>query len=339
MNDFIFNNNGKDRDVVFSSRVRFARNISGYPFESIMDESTAEALNKKILPLFPDNEYEIISFDKIKPSESLSYAENRLISPEFAMKKGIHTLVLNKRRQISVMINEEDHIRLQCIMSGYELDKAYQNASDEEERLDGRLEFSFDEKLGYLTHCPTNIGIAMRASVMLFLPAMTAAGRIESLGVYLNNIGLTLRGMYGENSSPEACMYQVSNRVTLGVSEGEVIKLLRGAADMIIKQERSLRERIKETNGIRVNDRVMRSMGNMMYAGMMDSKEFLTSYADVRLGIALGIINEIGYDAIDSLLAKAMPGNLIKKYGQEAEGDEKRDILRAALIKETLKCQ
>ncbi len=333
---FLFKGEGKDSDVVFSSRVRFARNVKDYPFSERLDPPSAKELEQKIVSLFPQKEYSIIPLEKKREQEALPYVESLLISPDFAAKKGPHTLVLQKEKNLSVMVLEEDHIRLQCMMNGFALDEAFANACAEEERLDAALTFSFDEKLGYLTHCPTNLGTGMRASVMLFLPALSAAGKIDAIASYLPKIGLTLRGLYGENSAPEAYMFQLSNRITLGVTEEEILKRVRSAASRVISEERAERRRMIESDKRRFADRVWRAYGLLTSARMLDSKEFFSLYADVRLGVVCGVIGVTDCKKLDPLLAKAMPAALIAAYGEKAENSDARDYLRAETVRKAL---
>ncbi|MBE6564356.1 MAG: ATP--guanido phosphotransferase [Ruminococcaceae bacterium] len=339
MNNFLFNQSGPDRDVVFSSRVRFARNVKDYPFSDRIDLPSQKELEQKILALYDSEEFTVLPFEGLGAAEALSYAEKLLVSPEFAAAKGPHTLVLNEKECLSVMVCEEDHIRLQCLKNGFALDEAFEAASREEARLDASLSFSFDDTLGYLTHCPTNLGTGMRASVMLFFPAITTCGQIESVASYLSKIGLTLRGLHGEHSSPEACMFQMSNRVTLGLSEEETLKRIKEAASRLIEQERTLRKKLLETDPTAIRDRILRSYGIFRYAEVMSSKEFLSRYADVRFGIAAGILSGIDYNTVDPLLADVMPASLICAFGERAEADKERDLLRSAVIKSALNGQ
>lgn len=333
--NFLLSHIGPDRDVAFSSRVRFARNVKDYPFADRIDLPSEKELHERIVSLYRDGNAEIIPFSK-QNAEEMSYAENLIVSPEFASGKKMRTLIIDSEKCLSVMIGEEDHIRLQCIMGGFSLDEAYANASDEEERLSEALTFSFDEKLGYLTHCPTNLGTGMRASVMLFLPALVSEGRIGAISSHLNKIGLVLRGIYGENSDPLASMFQLSNRVTLGISEEEILRRVKATAEKLIGEERSAREKLQKEKPLPFRDRVRRSFGLMNYAELLDSKEFLSLFSDVRLGIASGVIGEVGYDEIDRLLFDAMPASLISRFGEEAEKSENRDRLRAETVKEAL---
>jgi len=336
MKNFLFEQSGADRDVVFSTRVRFARNVKDYPFAGRIDLPSKKELIEKIASLYRGEDNTILPFDSLSSAEALTYAENLLVSPEFAAAKGPRTLILNEKKGLSLMIGEEDHIRLQSLRLGLALDEAFEAASAEEARLDEALTFSFDESLGYLTHCPTNLGTGMRVSVMLFLPALCAFGQIDSVTSYLSKIGLTIRGLHGEHSSPEACMYQLSNRVTLGIGEAETVKRIKEAASRIIDRERALRKQMTERDPARTRDRILRSYGILRYAEVMSSKEFLSRFADVRLGVSVGILPDLTLDTLDPLLGDVMPASLICAFGEKAEQENERDLFRARAVKSAL---
>ena len=189
---------GKDRDVVCSTRVRLARNIVDYPFEPKLDEASAKEIISKIKDVFTEKEgYRFVDFQKLSANECMSYAEQHIVSPEFDTKKTPHALFVNEDKQVYVMACEEDHIRAQAIVAGYDLKGAYDRVCEAERMIDSKLNIAYSEELGYLTHCPTNLGTAMRASVMMFLPAMTMNGEMGAIRNQLEKIGLTVRGMRG----------------------------------------------------------------------------------------------------------------------------------------------
>ena len=213
---------GNDADTVFSSRIRFARNISGYRFDKGLSQEDAKELIRRIGEALGDD-FIKTDMDDLPILNAHALFEQHLISREFEAKKSPHALFRDDNKSVSVMALEEDHIRLQCILPGLSLRDAYRFANECDDRLDKALPLAYDETLGYLTHCPTNLGTGMRASVMLFLPALTEAGMIPSLSHQLSKIGLTMRGLYGEGSISQGCLYQVSNQVTLGLSEEEIL--------------------------------------------------------------------------------------------------------------------
>ena len=223
---------GKEYETVLSSRVRFARNLSGYPLGSRLSSEKANEIIDKISPILQNGGFEKIDFKKLSRTEALSYVEKHYVSREFAEKSTPHSLMLNEICGYAVMLCEEDHMRMQCILPGLSLSEAYTSLCKLDDLIDESFDIAYDEELGYLTHCPTNLGTGMRASVMMFLPALTMAGRIDGLANQLSKIGLTMRGLYGEGTASQGNIYQISNQVTLGITEEGSIKKL----EDVIKQ-------------------------------------------------------------------------------------------------------
>ena len=330
-----YNTVGKENDVVVSSRIRFARNIADYPFDSKLDETSANEIIEKVSSAL-GNDFEKIDFTNISAYESGALVEKHYISPDFAKKKLPHALLKNEKDDVAVMVCEEDHIRLQCILPGLSLNKAFKNACIYDDILDENLNIAFSEKVGYLTHCPTNLGLAMRASVMVFLPALTMTKSMENLSVQLSKLGFIIRGMYGEGSQPEGCLYQISNRITMGVTEEDTIKRLEEIVTQICEKERKAREIIKSDNFSVLADKICRAYGVLKYARVISSKEFLKLFADVRLGIALGLIKDITYEALGEIMIGVLPANLVLRHGGKVISDFERDVLRADYIRESI---
>jgi len=328
-----YNTKGNESDTVISSRIRFARNISDYPFYRQLDNTSANEIIEKVKNA-DNGECKFIDFSSMDLSEANSYVENRYVSHEFAASSLPHALLLDEEKGIAVMICEEDHLRIQCIKSGLALKEAYDDICGIDDRLEGKLNIAYDEKLGYLTHCPTNLGTAMRASVMLFLPALTMNGQIRRLASYLPKIGFTIRGLYGEGSSSEGSMYQISNRVTLGLTEEDIIAKLEEAVRQIIAAEKKARDILRSDNSDSLCDKIMRSYGIMCYARLMTSKEFLNLACDVRLGIALGYIENVSPETITSLMIAVSPATLSHSNGGLDEAS--RDRARASIVRERL---
>lgn len=331
-----YNEMGNEFDTVLSSRIRFARNISGYPFGSKLSADDAKKIIADTSAAFSGAGFKEISFNDISQLEAAAYVEKHFVSREFAAKKSPHALLLNENTGTAIMLCEEDHIRLQSILPGLALDEAYKIACKYDDMLDGALEIAYDENLGYLTHCPTNLGTGMRASVMMFLPALTMANRIGGLASQLSKIGLTMRGMYGEGSESKGCLYQISNQITLGITEEETLKKLGDVIAQISEQERRLRNAIKGENLELLRDRIMRSEGTLKYAHMLSSTEFLEHFANIRLGIALGIITDISYVTLGSLFVETLPAVLTLSLEEKPATERERDRARAKLIKNTL---
>ena len=321
---------GKDKDVVISSRVRLARNIDGYPFPSRLDEKSAQEVISKVRAAFGDA-YTYTDLTALTPLEIRGYVERQEISQDLANAKGPHGLLASDKSGVSVMVCEEDHMRLQCVMSGLALKEAYELVAEADDVADSALDIAFDEKLGYLTHCPTNLGTGMRASVMMFLPAMTMSRQIQSLSAQLQKLGLTVRGMYGEGSSAEGCIYQISNQITLGITEEETLDKLSKIIDQIVVSERQLRESVGKNDEL--CDRIARAEGVFRYAKMISSSEFMKLYADLRLGISTDITQGISFEKLDSLLVRVMPANLMLESEQLSADEKQRDKLRAEKIR------
>lgn len=327
-------NNGKD--TIISSRVRLARNLSEYPFCRLLSKEGAEEVISKIEKALGGN-FKKTDFGKISQIEARAYAENHLVSPEFAELQSPHALFTDEKGEVYIMACEEDHIRLQCILPGFSLDRAYEIACEYDDKLDGELDIAYSEKLGYLTHCPTNLGTGMRASVMMFLPALTMAGKIGALSSQLSKIGFTIRGMFGEGSEAGGKIYQISNQITLGISEEDTIKKLKEIIEQINDSELKLRDAIKDKNYLIISDKICRAEGILKYAQMISSGEFMKLYADIRLGIGMGIIDDIKYEQLDRLLTDTLPANLIIKNSGKHMNETERDIARAEYIKSALK--
>ena len=218
-----YNQIGNDIDTVVSSRVRLARNLAGYPFPSKLSPEKAKEIIEKVSAAFSKKDLKKIDFSEISETMALSYVEKHYVSKDFVRSRLPHALLLSEKNGTAIMICEEDHLRIQSILPGLDLESAYKMASENDDILDSALEIAYDGDLGYLTHCPTNLGTGMRASVMMFLPALTMAGRINALASELSKLGLTMRGMYGEGSHTGGMLYQISNQITLGITEKDTL--------------------------------------------------------------------------------------------------------------------
>ncbi|MBQ3639843.1 MAG: ATP--guanido phosphotransferase [Clostridia bacterium] len=334
-----YNTVGASSDTVISSRVRLARNLAGYPFASKLDAAGANEIIEKVSVPLEAAGFRKIGFSDISPIMATSYVERHYVSPEFANKDTPRALLLQETGGIAVMVCEEDHLRIQSILPGLALDDAYQNAARVEKRLDEDFDFAYSEQLGYLTHCPTNLGTGMRASVMMFLPALTAGGYMDSLAAQLSKIGLTVRGLFGEGSGAAGCMYQISNQITLGITEEETLKKLKDAVSQISDSERKTRASITGEEAERLTDRIRRAEGTLCYAYRMSSAEFMKLFADVRFGIALGIVTDVTYEQLGTLLVEVMPATLTLSSENTPKTETARDRLRAQKIQSILSAQ
>lgn len=323
-------------NVVISTRIRLARNLKNYPFPCRLSEQGKEKVIEEVKTALSESnspvasEFSFIRMDKLAPAQSVSLVEKRLVSPEFVSDSNNRALLLSKDEKFSIMINEEDHIRLQVISDGFSLEQAYDIADKLDTLLDENLEFAFDSKLGYLTQCPTNLGTGMRASVMLHLPALEKSRAISRIAGSLSKLGLTIRGAYGEGTEPKGSLYQLSNQVTLGISEKSAIENLRNITEQLIAQENQAREILCKS--IEIKDSISRSLGIMKSALIISHDEALKLLSNVRLGIASGQIENISFDTIDKLMLEVEPATLTVRQNRQLSSGE-RDIARAEMLR------
>ncbi|MBE6570098.1 MAG: ATP--guanido phosphotransferase [Ruminococcaceae bacterium] len=319
---------GSDNDVVVSTRVRLARNLQNYPFDPLMTEDQAAQICSLAKEIYTEDDgWEYTDFGSLTPTERRAYAEKHLVSREFAESRYKGGLL--SKNSVHIMVLEEDHLRLQSIYPGFALEEAYRDVSAADELLDNRAQIAYNEKFGYLTHCPTNLGTGMRASVMLFLPACSKAHLIRGFEEQLGKIGLTIRGMTGEGSKAEGRLFQISNQITLGVTEEETIHKLSGIVEQIVKQERELRGILckgkRDENLVR--NQVRRAYGTLLYATLLQTEEMVRLYEDIRLGAALGMIENLNPIRADEMLFSCMPNTLMANG--ECKTPEERDEVRA----------
>lgn len=325
---------GNESDVAISTRVRLARNLCEYPFPARLDIDKKNELNQKVRDIINEEKKELkyIEMNSLNIAQAVSLAERHLISPEFASSLQGRALVLSENEDISIMLNEEDHIRIQAMTPGLDLEKAYEKTDEIDTLLNKNLNFAFDERIGYLTQCPTNIGTGMRASVMLHLPALTQIGMISRLSSTISKLGLTIRGAFGEGTAPKGDIYQLSNQVTLGISEKEAIFNLNSICKQLISQERNSRkELLKDDEFV---DKIYRAYGILKYARKMNGSEFMELMSLVRLGAAENILS-VEKEKINMLIVNMQPATIKAMRNEELSADE-RDVIRAEEIRKTL---
>ncbi len=327
---------GTESDTVISSRIRFARNLNGFAFGKRLTNEKAREIAESIEKALNGADFTRVDMGSLSPVATRALMEQHFISPAFADAKGARALFRCDNKSLYLMACEEDHIRLQCILPGLSLRDAYRFAAECDDKLDAALDIAFDERLGYLTHCPTNLGTGLRASVMLFLPALTEHGMIASLSHQLSKLGLTIRGIWGEGSAAHGCLYQVSNQVTLGLSEEDILHKLEETVQNIIGKERQLRGQIMGEARLQLEDRIHRAEGILRYATRISSEEFFSLYKDIKLGIAEGMITSISAEALNALLICVMPAMLTANEATPPKTAAERDALRAAFIKNAL---
>jgi len=327
--------NTLESDVVISTRVRLARNLEGLPFpHMIRGTSRAEQVKDTAKRAFlqPGMDFIYEELKDLSPVHKARLVEQHIVSAELAACPD-GAMVLSPDESICVMLMEEDHFRLQCIKSGMDVDGALQTAAELDRMLNRQARYAFDTQLGHLTSCPTNVGTALRIGVMMHLPALALSGAIQGIVSSLGRFGATARGLYGEGSQSCGNVYQISNQVTLGVTEKDIAKNLKSISAQIIKKERETRQALLRADPTRVRDRIMRSYGLLKYAQQMETAEALECISNVNLGVGLGLIHGNAPDELYNLMMNVMPG-MLSGEGRTAKD---RDIARADIIRNTLR--
>lgn len=331
----------KPESIVLSSRIRLARNLKGIPFPHKLDEEKGKDVVKQIEEAFYTSshikeDYESVYLWDSELTTNMTYLEKHLISRNLLQNAKKAAFIVNKDETVSIMLNEEDHIRLQCITAGLNLKEALEYAYKLDDLLEEKLDYAFDEKLGYLTACPTNIGTGLRGSVMLHLPALSMSNEMNGVLNALTQVGMTIRGLYGEGSKAKGNLYQISNQLTLGSSEEEIFNNLSAVVTQVINQENIARQKMLENYRYEVEDRIYRALGILESAILLNSTECLSLLSDVRMGVELGIINKVDTSVLNDLLINTQPASL--QYKLNAKLTEKeRDLKRAKFVREKLK--
>lgn len=334
-----YEKSGEMGDIIISTRIRLARNLKKYPFPCKLSIKDKKEINKIVTDVLVNgnsalsNRFKIIDLDKLNEINAVSLVERHLVSPNFISNKKSGRLLLLDDETVSIMLNEEDHIRIQVMKEGFDLSGSYDLADKIDSILGENLSYAFNNKLGYLTQCPTNLGTGLRASVMLHLPALQKNGYINRISSDLYKLGLTLRGSYGEGTQAVGAIYQMSNQVTLGLSEKDAINNLKNVTLQLIEQEKAARNMISKD--ITILDNIGRSLGILLNSRILSNEEFMNLISNVRLGISIGEINNINYDVINSLIINVQPATLMKNEGKEMTPAQ-RDEIRAKIVKETL---
>ncbi|MBU3196881.1 protein arginine kinase [Clostridium algidicarnis] len=337
MKNWIDNITSND-DMVLSSRVRLARNITGVAFPHKLELEEAKALAKNIEDTFYEVEkdkgnFKDIDLWKVDLNQGRNYIEKHLISPNLLASKDKSAFLLSEDETISLMINEEDHLRIQCISSGFDIREAYKIANRIDDDLEEKLDFAFDDNLGYITACPTNLGTGMRVSAMLHLPALTMKDEINDALKALTQLGMTLRGLYGEGSKAEGNIYQVSNQITLGMKEEDILSNLEAVVSQLISQENRAREQFLGRYKNELEDKIYRSLGILKSSRILSSKEALDLLSNVRMGIEMEILKDVDKVKLNKLLVETQPATLQLRIGRDLSVKE-RDIERANLVRE-----
>lgn len=333
---------GPDHDVILSSRIRLARNLMNYPFPHKLNAAAsaqaAREISKNLIAYGKSmqNEFLEVNMNEMNEQEKQSLVEKHLISDDLTKGGITREALILRDESISIMINEEDHIRIQVMEAGMNLEKAYEKAREIAIYLEQTMQIGYHEKYGFTTTCPTNTGTGLRASVMMHLPVLVMTGKIGAIVENIRKMGYSVRGYYGENSNSFGNVFQISNQITLGLNEEELISDIKKLIQQIMEQERSLRKHLYEKNSVFIEDKVFRSLGILQNARILTSDEAVKLISDIRFGVALGIIEGIKEENLNRIMAAIGPASVQKAAGKVMEPAE-RDKTRAFVVRNLLK--
>jgi protein arginine kinase len=331
---------GRNSDIVISSRIRLARNIAGYPFVSRLDAEQqmelSEVLRDQIVqdPVVPNLDY----FELGEAGDLMRrlLVERHLISREHEEATGQRGVAIQNTEAVSIMVNEEDHLRIQVLASGMELDHIWSVINAIDSAIGERVSYAYSDRLGFLTACPTNVGTGMRASVMLHLPALEMTKQMEKVFHAVTKINLAVRGLYGEGTQASGNFYQVSNQITLGKSEETILHEIQAIIPQVVENETKARQALMEKNRIALEDRVWRAYGMLRNARIISSGETLALLSHLRLGVNLGIVPDLPISEVNQLFVKTLPAHLQVLEGRELDA-EARDMARATFLRRNLR--
>ena len=328
---------GKESDVVLSTRIRLARNITEIPFINKITKEQAEEVNSIMKQAIEKVGYglKFIRLKDVDDITKLSLVEKHILSPEFALNDNeTKSIAINDEENICIMINEEDHLRIQVLSSGLNLKDSLNLAIELDKKLEQNVNYAYSDKYGFMTSCPTNVGTGLRASVMVHLPALTRTGNINKVLNVVNGFDMNIRGIYGEGTNSKGNIYQISNKQSLGISEEEIIKNIQIITDRIIEQER-LARKILTKDSLNLEDTLYRTYGVLTNCRKISSEECNKILSEIRLGVDLGIIRELNDLQVNKLEIYTKPANLQKFVGETLNAYE-RDIKRAEVIKKII---
>jgi protein arginine kinase len=330
---------GKESDIVISSRVRLARNIAGFPFLSRANlkqrREIESLLRKTIIERKIAQDVSYVNLNQATAIDKLFLVEIHLISKEHAEGEGERGVAFGKSETVSLMINEEDHLRIQVIRSGFELKKTWDTIDEIDNILGESLNFAFSSRFGYLTACPTNVGTGMRVSVMLHLPALGMTKHIEKVFNAVGKLGLVVRGLYGEGTKVSGDLYQISNQFALGKSEKEILSIIESVIPRITSYERMARKALVMESKDQLEDRIWRSYGMLKAARMITSEEILQLLSQVRMGVNIGLIDDIEMQTLNEFFVLTLPAHLQKLEGCELDSAQ-RNVIRASYVRKRL---
>lgn len=330
-----------DAEIVVSSRIRLARNLAKFPFLSRADDSTREEieqlLHDKITDLSAGPRLNYVNVRELSDLDRQFLNERQLMSRELAEGHGARGVAFDSGQNTSIMVNEEDHLRMQIIRSGFAIDETWAAIDRLDDAIEEEVTYAFSEELGYLTACPTNVGTGIRVSVMLHLPALYMTKEIQKVLHALQKISLAVRGLYGEGSQASGHFYQISNQITLGLSEEKILNNLRDVVPNIISYERRVREALLKDNRTKLHDQIARAYGTLQSAQTISCDETMDLLSHVRLGVGLGMLDDLELKTVNELFVQTQPAHLQKLRGMELESGE-RNAARAAYLRSRL-CQ
>lgn len=322
--------------VVISSRSRLARNIEGYTYAPYAKKEElqviAEKIDSAIKKIEEVNHFYRLSVPELNKIERHYLTESRVISKELE-KSGEHRYVyLSEDKKVSIMVNEEDHLRMQCLLGGLQLRTTFEIINVIDDYLSQYIDYAFSEKYGYLTACPTNTGTGLRVSVMVHLPGLAVQDRIKEIVEMIQPLGLAVRGFHGENSGFEGDFYQISNEITLGKTEEEILETLQQVIERIIEREEEARAKLFEEHKITVEDIIWRSYALLSYARKINSVEALQLLSRIRLGIDRGLFPELTHQELNRLIVEIQPAHMLMQEGANISASE-RDVIRAEKLR------
>jgi len=330
---------GPESDIVISSRIRLARNLADFPFISRASDEDRDQikalLRERVLATSEADQMLFVDVEDLEGVDRQFLVERQLISREHAESEGARAVAIDNREQVSVMINEEDHLRIQVMHSGLDLTGVWEQINAIDDEIEKHATYAFHEKLGYLTACPTNVGTGMRVSVMLHLPALVLTRQIEKIFRSLQKLNLAVRGLYGEGSQAMGDFYQISNQITLGRSEEELIAKVSDTVPVIIEYERQARDFLVRESQDNLNDRIFRAYGILRNAQTISSEETMHLLSSVRMGVNLGVITDLAIPTINELFIHTQPAHLQKMTGVELDSAD-RNIERARYLRRHL---
>jgi protein arginine kinase len=330
---------GPEADIVMSSRIRLARNLAQFPFLTRADESVRieieRILRKNVIDLALGGQITYFDVNQLEGVDRQFLVERQLISRELAESHGSRGVCFSEGENVSLMVNEEDHLRIQVLRSGFDLDGCWSEIDRIDDALEERVTFAFNEQLGYLTACPTNVGTGIRVSVLMHLPALVLTKEIQKVFQALQKISLAVRGLYGEGSQAMGDFYQISNQITLGNSEEQLIRKLRDVVPSIISYERKVRQALVKESRQALHDKISRAYGTLKSAQSISSEETMHLLSSVRMGVNLGLIDDLPIPTVNELFIHTQPAHLQKLRRSHLDSAD-RNVARASYLRQRL---